>query len=103
MFDLTNDVPPPAGRTGRRNSTKFPFAAMEPGQSFFVPISEDMPNPSQSVSGAVRNHQLRLIKDGAKKVPAFTTALEKDDEDNVTGCRCWRLAEDRPVKDGKPT
>lgn len=91
------------GRKGPRGS-KYPFATMENGQSFFVPATEDMPNPAKTLAStastvakgfATENGTRTITRKGAtKEVPAYTYArrfvVRKHVLNGVEGAMCWR-------------
>jgi hypothetical protein len=70
---ITNAVLPPSKRGNRLGSgapPKYPFATMEVGNSFFVPVTEKMPNPLKSMGStvAVQNHKYSEPTGEIKKV-----------------------------------
>lgn len=79
MFAIEKSIPVPSSRKGK-SSTKYPFRAMSPGDSFAVPTGgESTARVQRRLSVSARNATKRL---GAK----FVT--------RVTGqaVRCWRVA-----------
>lgn len=54
----------PAGRAPRASSV-YPFETMNVGQSFFVPATEDKPNPAKSLASTVSSANKRFTKEGA--------------------------------------
>lgn len=110
QFAIESDVPLPevkrgggGGRRGKRGS-KYPFATMENGQSFFVPASEEMPNPAKTLAStastvakdfATPNGTRTITRKGEQKeVPAYTYTrkfvVRAVEEDGVKGARVWR-------------
>lgn len=54
----------PEGRAPRSSSV-YPFETMGVGQSFFVPATEDKPNPAKSLASTISSANKRFSKDGA--------------------------------------
>lgn len=91
------------GRKGPRGS-KYPFATMENGQSFFVPATEDMPNPAKTLAstastakkafGEVTGTREITRKGETRTVDAYTYTrgfiVRAVEENGVRGCRVWR-------------
>jgi hypothetical protein len=91
------------GRKGPRGS-KYPFATMENGQSFFVPATEDMPNPAKTLAstastakkafGTVTGTREITRKGETKTVDAYTYTrgfvVRAVEENGVKGARVWR-------------
>lgn len=91
------------GRKGPRGS-KYPFATMENGQSFFVPATEAMPNPAKTLAstastakkafGEVTGERQITRKGETKTVPAYTYTrgfiVRAVEENGVRGARVWR-------------
>lgn len=90
------------GRTG----TTYPFDKMEPGNSFFVPNSEDKPNVAKSLASTVSSATARYAvpaADGSTKankageqVPVMVETrkfvVRSVEENGVKGARVWRTA-----------
>ncbi len=70
MIEIANDIPAPRS-DGR--PPKYPFRALQPGQSFFVPIK----NPPISYWRMATNYKL---------------AKRKVIENGIAGARVWRIA-----------
>lgn len=91
------------GRKGPRGS-KYPFATMENGQSFFVPATEAMPNPAKTLAstastakkqfGAVTGTREITRKGETKTVDAYNYTrgfiVRAVEENGVKGARVWR-------------
>lgn len=64
---LTNVVPPPSRRgAGLRSSgapKKYPFDQLEVGQSFFVPVSTETPDPLKSLGSAISAANMRYAEE----------------------------------------
>jgi len=109
-FTIDTGVPIPeakhrggGGRKGPRGS-KYPFATMENGQSFFVPATEDMPNPAKTLAstastakkafGEVTGTRSITRKGVEKQVPAYSFTrgfiVRAVEENGVSGARVWR-------------
>lgn len=63
-FALIEGVVLPEGRAPRTSSV-YPFETMNVGQSFFVPATEDKPNPAKSLASTISSANKRFSKDGA--------------------------------------
>ncbi len=63
-FALIDGAVLPEGRAPRASSI-YPFDTMNVGQSFFVPATEDKPNPAKSLASTVSSANKRFTKDGA--------------------------------------
>lgn len=91
------------GRKGPRGS-KYPFATMENGQSFFVPATEEMPNPAKTLAStastvakqfATKTGVRTITRKGAtKEVPAYAYTrkfeVRKFTHNGVDGAMVWR-------------
>lgn len=91
------------GRKGPRGS-KYPFATMENGQSFFVPATKEMPNPAKTLAStastakkafATENGTRTITRKGeTKQVKAYTFErgfiVRAVEENGVKGARVWR-------------
>lgn len=63
-FALIEGAVLPEGRAPRTSSV-YPFDSMNVGQSFFVPATEDKPNPAKSLASTISSANKRFSKDGA--------------------------------------
>jgi hypothetical protein len=105
-FAIEAGVPMP-GISGRgRTGTAYPFDKMEPGNSFFVPNSEDKPNAAKSLASTVSSATARYsvpAADGSTKankageqVPVMVETrkfvVRSVTENGVAGARVWRTA-----------
>lgn len=109
-FAIEEGVPIPeakrgggGGRKGPRGS-KYPFATMENGQSFFVPATEAMPNPAKTLAStastakkqfATQTGTRTITRKGVEKqVPAYNFErgfiVRAVEENGVRGARVWR-------------
>lgn len=91
------------GRKGPRGS-KYPFDTMENGQSFFVPATDEMPNPAKTLAStastfakkyATENGTRTITRKGeTKEVPAYNYTrkfvVRAVEENGVKGARVWR-------------
>lgn len=84
-FKLEDGIPAPS--KGRGRGTKYPFSAMEVGQSFFVPT------PSRENARTVQAYVQISGKGYANRhgggTMVFTTSVRE--EDGVVGVRVWRV------------
>jgi hypothetical protein len=53
-------IPLPAARRGGRGSTVYGFETMDVGHSFFIPASDDNPNPAKRIASTVSSASGRL-------------------------------------------
>ena len=58
-FTIEDNVPMPTGNSRGRGGNVYPFEALEVGQSFFVPNSEDKPNAAKSLASTVSSATAR--------------------------------------------
>lgn len=63
-FDLIEGAVLPEGRAPRSSSV-YPFDTMNVGQSFFVPATDDKPNPAKSLASTISSANKRFSKEGA--------------------------------------
>ncbi|QJD54498.1 hypothetical protein P9A30_gp56 [Sphingomonas phage Lucius] len=63
-FALIEGAVLPEGRAPRSSSV-YPFETMNVGQSFFVPATEDKPNPAKSLASTISSANKRFSKEGA--------------------------------------
>lgn len=52
-FVIEENIPLPTAKRTGRSGHSYPFDEMQPGQSFFVPESDKMPNPMKSLAPTV--------------------------------------------------
>lgn len=76
MFKIDKDIPLPAHGHGGNRHSKYPFAQMSVGDSFFAPAT------SKAVHAAATNF--------AKRNPGFKFTTRKEGD----GTRIWRIASD---------
>jgi hypothetical protein len=82
-FDSGIDIP--AARRGGRSQNAYGFEQMNIGQSFFIPATEDNPNPSKRVASTVSSASKRLD-------PKAFVVRSVDEEGRGKGARVWRTA-----------
>ncbi len=75
-FDLIDGAELPEGRASRGSST-YPFEQMNEGQSFFIPATEEKPNPSKSMASTVSSANKRFRKEGADGRQFSVKAVKK--------------------------
>lgn len=79
---ITNAIPPESKRGnhfGRGASTKYPFADMPVGGSFFVPVSAELPDPLKTLGSTVSNANAKYAeKTGEVKQVVRTKRGEKN-------------------------
>lgn len=101
-FAIEDNVPMPtgSGRGRGRGGNVYPFDALEVGQSFFVPNSEDKPNAAKSLASTVSSATARFAvpsEDGATKtnkkgetVPVMVETRKFVVRSVEGGARVWR-------------
>lgn len=101
-FAIEDNVPMPtsSGRGRGRGGNVYPFDALEVGQSFFVPNSEDKPNAAKSLASTVSSATARFAvpsEDGATKtnkkgetVPVMVETRKFVVRSAEGGARVWR-------------
>jgi len=110
-FNIDNAVPIPAIKRSGAATSIYPFDALAVGQSFFVPATEDMPNPGKSLASTVSSASKRYATETgtrtinrknkesgemeAVEVPAYTYErkfmVRTVEENGVKGARVWRI------------
>ncbi|UAG58539.1 hypothetical protein Kaya_001 [Pseudomonas phage Kaya] len=101
-FAIEDNVPMPTGSGRGRGGNVYPFDALEVGQSFFVPNSEDKPNAAKSLASTVSSATARFAvpsEDGATKtnkkgetVPVMVETRKFVVRSVEGGARVWRTA-----------
>ena len=99
-FTIEDNVPMPTGNSRGRGGNVYPFEALEVGQSFFVPNSEDKPNAAKSLASTVSSATARFAvpsEDGATKtnkkgetVPVMVETRKFVVRSVEGGARVWR-------------
>lgn len=90
MFEVDDDVPMPtkSPRGGKRGS-KYPFEALQVGQSFHVPKTKENPDPvsalASSLTGARRRFSIPMLGDNNK--PVMETVTTKTYKLDASGKR----------------
>lgn len=88
-FEIEDNIPIPAGRGGR-NANVYPFDALNVGQSFHVPATDERPNPAKSIASTVSSATKRY----ADQTPArkFSVKSVGEGDPKGKGARVWRTA-----------
>jgi len=99
-FAIEDNVSMPTGSGRGRGGNVYPFDALEVGQSFFVPNSEDKPNAAKSLASTVSSATARFAvpsEDGATKtnkkgetVPVMVETRKFVVRSVEGGARVWR-------------
>ncbi|WCZ58265.1 hypothetical protein UFRH5_47 [Pseudomonas phage UF_RH5] len=99
-FTIEDNVPMPTGSGRGRGGNVYPFDALEVGQSFFVPNSEEKPNAAKSLASTVSSATARFAvpsEDGATKtnkkgetVPVMVETRKFVVRAVEGGARVWR-------------
>lgn len=104
-FVIEDGIAMPSGTVRRAGAQLYPFDALQVGQSFFVPNSEDKPNAAKSLASTVSSANARYaVETGETKtnskgetVPVTKLTrvfvVRKDTRDGVEGARVWRMAD----------
>lgn len=100
MFKIEDSIPVPTISGRGRGGNVYPFDALEVGQSFFVPNSEDKPNAAKSLASTVSSATARFAvpsEDGATKtnkkgetVPVMVETRKFVVRAVEGGARVWR-------------
>ncbi len=85
----TGFTPPPTKRGGVKANI-YPFAQMQIGQSFFIPVTEARPNPAKALASTAYSASKRLKGTGRKFVVRPRTAGV--DGEKQTGARIFCVA-----------
>lgn len=84
-FTFDAGIPVPAARRGGRSQNAYGFEVMEVGQSFFIPATDDNPNPSKRVASTVSSASKRLD-------PKEFIVRSVEEDGRGKGARVWRTA-----------
>jgi len=118
-FAVESGVPIPAIKRQGAATSIYPFDALEVGQSFFVPATDEMPNPGKSLASTVSSASKRYAtengtrtinrknKETGEMEPVEVPAYKYDrkfmvrtvEENGVKGARVWRI-ETKDDEDG---
>jgi hypothetical protein len=102
-FEIETGIPVP-DRARRSGPTgKYPFDALEVGQSFFIPATNEKPEPWKSMQSTVTAAQRRYSTEDGTRVnrngdtvpnlkPTRRFRLDKSEKDGKQGARVWRTA-----------
>lgn len=111
QFAIDDGVAIPAIKRKGSATPIYPFDALEVGQSFFVPATEDMPNPGKSLASTVSSASKRYATENGTRtinrrnketgemepveVPAYEYSrkfmVRTVEENGVKGARVWRI------------
>lgn len=88
-YAITKGIALPAikRRVGEATGSKYPFDTMEPGDSFHVPKSDDMPNPAKSIASSVTAANMRY----AEKAPGTHKTPKGNEVQNVKYTRHFQI------------
>lgn len=110
-FSIDTGVPVPAIKRSGAATSIYPFDALEVGQSFFVPATDEMPNPGKSLASTVSSASKRYATETGTReltrknrttseietvtVPTYTYErkfmVRTVEENGVKGARVWRI------------
>lgn len=82
MYIIDTDKKPPESRQGAGRRAKYPWRSMSVGDSFFVPLSGEVPS--------VRRLQSNLISSGSSALGSGNVSTRVLEEDGKPGVRVWR-------------
>jgi hypothetical protein len=103
---ITNAVlpqkPARSGRSGGGAPTIYPWATMEVGHSFFVPVSADKPDPVKSMTSAVSSANMKYSEPTGEK-RQVTRAKRGEGNKAVVGADGQKIMETKTVDVMKPT
>jgi len=96
-FVLEDGIELPPTIRGGNKGNKYPFASMQPGQSFFIAATEAKPNPAKALASTVSSATKRYPADPAvdangKKVftRKYTVRARTQEKHGEVGARVWR-------------
>lgn len=110
-FAIDDGVAIPAIKRSGAATSRYPFDALGVGQSFFVPATEDMPNPGKSLASTVSSASKRYATENGTRtinrrnketgelepveVPKYDYErkfmVRTVEENGVKGARVWRI------------
>jgi hypothetical protein len=96
-YKIEKGVALPTINRGGDRSQLYPFDEMEVGDSFFVPVSETMPNPGKTLASTVSS-ATRRYKSTDPAVPSRVFTIRANvnqvegDASTAKGARIWRIA-----------
>lgn len=106
----TVELPATKRGSGKTRNSKYPFDALEVGQSFFVPNSEECPDPAKTITSTVNsanqryatpeldvngNQVMRTNRKGnlvPKMILTRKFVIRKDEKNGVKGVRIGRIS-----------
>ena len=80
-----------------KRKTKYPFAQLEVGQSFHVPVSENDPDPvklARKLASAASNARGRMLDENGNKIAKFVSRSVDEKDPRGPGARVFRVALD---------
>ena len=86
MYEIEKEVPVPERVRGGAKESKYPFAEMAVGDSFFV----DNPTADPKVANRVRNASFRITKTLGYKFTIMN--VDEREAGRDIGVRTWRVA-----------
>lgn len=103
-FTIVSGVAPPeAKRGGNKGQSIYPFEQMQPGQSFFIPATAEMPEPwkalASTATSATRRYDELLTENGQ---PVMETVKVKGKDVTRQKRKHTRIFAMRPIQDGAP-
>ena len=87
-FMIQDAVPVPVIRHGGTRESVYPFDALQPGQSFFVPATETCPDPAKKLGSTVSSATKRYKE--ATPARRFVIRRRVLASDGENGARIWR-------------
>jgi hypothetical protein len=105
-FKITKEIPMPKVRRREGESgSKYPFDALEIGDSFHVPITADMPDPKKSMASSITAAKMRYsnklegqhksrrgtMVDNVEFTRNFAVRAVGKDDPEGPGARVWRV------------
>lgn len=86
-FKFDSGITVPAARRGGRGQNVYGFEQMEVGHSFFIPVTNDNPNPSKRVASTVSSASKRLAPKSF-----IVRSVDETANGRTKGARVWRTA-----------
>jgi hypothetical protein len=90
-FAIDDDVSIPAIKRKGSSTSVYPFAALEIGQSFFVPATEAMPTPGKSLASTVSSASKRYATANGTRTINRRLALVNEDGTPMLGADGKRM------------
>ena len=91
-FELETGIEMPTARRGRSGSTRYPFDAMEVGQSFHIAATEENENPAKKIASSVSSTIKRYRNEDGTKGRDYAVRRVTETDPKGVGARIFRVA-----------